>query len=963
MKKGTKTIIRRIGKSKKSLTQDLDRKKLGGAVALLVAVVLFAWGFFGLDKKNERGVPGTEAEDCPAPVTVTTTEGTTIYQAPCKTVSYENPWTMSDGYVKSISSGGQLPSTQPYCARFFVAIKEGTHHDVEIKEKTQIPTITDDLKTCQDAAVDLRDSLQKKSPAPAVTPLPDSLNGGIQQVFRENFYYERFYPESVKVGSYIFYHDGHAFHKTHWRKEGLEVWWQNEDDRKSIINWCMTPDANGYTGCSWKYDKNYYDYFFGADNPAKIRYNFDAGIQKVCRIHIVPEDNSVLAFEVREKPVWDQNNAAKRGQVIRKCIEPTVANLCQHQDKFPYNFDYQSGGKSTGVVHKCEDITLKFTPKGEWFQNLGIDLINPDEFVSPPTDILACANREDCLAKATERDVLVGSKGKGVLKTPNNFVDLVQKSITSETAGLTCSGGVCKTSKSGSYLVSATIPATSYYGQCTDTGAGNLLFKLPGVDIPAITTKTSLKAENRPPNVLVDFTKPNKWNSIEVGKEKEIFCDATDPDACSDKISQFDWESTDEKGEPSNSISLWSQKDQSWKSSFSDVISPQSRANPLRNISKVKVSAKGKYVVGCNAWDDDGSDRAHGRGLGTFIIRGGTCEAGDVCIPECPYDPDCCSEPEYVTAHPQCNNYGDCSRNGVCNPKCPYDPDCCIDSAYYNSHVQCEEDCLDNGVCNPNCPYDHDCCKDPQYFNTHPQCGGVIGTDNLGVIDARCEFKLVSPKTTLVNTCQNPASVQFGVIPHVGNANVFDSIDLLKEKGYYYKWNCPPDGGSGTGSFRGDFVCQYKPGSYDKPTVSIVYKDKDGKEQVAKDPKGNEINCSPSPSDFSGVEIQARPECSTLLRKAGAGDSWASKITIKKGEEVEVKADYEDACKEDWKEKFAVPSGATQTGTKPYTKFKFDVATGRNVFTDVNVDLKKGTETVGCAAAKIEVIDSVNLGN
>ena len=454
------------------------------------------------------------------------------------------------------------------CAKFRLGISG--HHDIVILEKTALPEMDADLTKCQEVAK----SLEK---AYADGTAKANAVSGVSQPFREGYYYERNYPEQIVIPdkNFTFFHD---------------------------IN----------TDNNWKYDKNYYDYFYNdyPNNQGGV-----ATIQNFCRVHLEEKTNKLLAYEIRYRPVSGAQN-------ISKCAMVPLTWTCNHKEVYTYGlrYDISQSGVSTPISatepHKCEEIKMTFTPSSEWFQTLtkasdnvtavnNIVPLSHDMFVSPPTNILSCADQASCLTAATKQttgDTATAENGgvfwgKGAQKVPSNFVATTQSSVNAgDDSGIKCVDGKCTAYISGSHSFNSTIPASSYFGQC---GNDLITVDLPEATIPSVKSTSGINIINRPPVVTVGFSK----TTLAKNEEIEVTCDAVDADTCSDKVTKIKWKCFDSTG---NATACYFGKNGIWKAGdLLEEIPESSATNPYRSTAKFKVDADGNYAVSCEAWDND----------------------------------------------------------------------------------------------------------------------------------------------------------------------------------------------------------------------------------------------------------------------------------------------------------------------------------------------------------------------
>jgi hypothetical protein len=243
---------------------------------------------------------------------------------------------------------------------------------------------------------------------------------------------------------------------------------------------------------------------------------------------------------------------------------------------------------------------------------------------------------------------------------PADFVSQTEKSLTSSNAHMTCTNGVCVTYSSGSYPLTATAPASSYFGQCRGFGA---TINTPEVAVPAVTSNTSVTVVNRPPVVTVSFAK----NPIAPNEEVNVTCDIVDPDECSDKIAKVKWTCTDSNGNSGNCM-LWREQTGIWNtgSTVQELITSE-RANPFRATAMFKASVAGSYAVTCEAWDDDPVNPLSGTGISGITVAQ-NCGADGICNASCPADPDC-NYGEIPASSTYCAVISDSSETTICDGK------------------------------------------------------------------------------------------------------------------------------------------------------------------------------------------------------------------------------------------------------------------------------------------------------
>ena len=378
---------------------------------------------------------------------------------------------------------------------------------------------------------------------------------------------------------------------------------------------------------------------------------------------------------------------------------------CDHEDKYNYEVRYENKVNGAYALvdpnkgYKCEEIRSVFSPNVEWFgmlthtctYNEGGEKIFTVDTISPPTNLLNCADQYSCLAGATEYQLTNETYGKGVQTIPANFVDTVQKTLnTGSDTNVKCSNGICIPYASGTYKFSVNVPESTYYGECRGTPVGETVngktFNTPEVKIktaevklPALTSALNLNVINRPPVVNVSFAK----DPISVDDQVKVTCDAVDPDSCTDKIVKIKWNCFNDQGKQTNCFFL--DDNDIWRAStFSQEISGSNASNPYRATTTFKANQTGGYAVSCEATDDDANNPLSGLGIaGVKVI--GNCGEDGYCNLNCsPADPDC--------SH--------CGPDGVCVQGCnPEDPDCGVVPSHMKFCAILSDQGSDNTVC------------------------------------------------------------------------------------------------------------------------------------------------------------------------------------------------------------------------------------------------------------------------
>ncbi len=474
-----------------------------------------------------------------------------------------------------------------FCAQFKIGFTE--HHKIYIKEEKTIE-LNEKLSTCQSVAKKLEETLKNGTAQIAAS-------GGIIQPFRENYYYEKYYPKQVTVPgvSSAILHDQNA--------EG-----------------------------NWKYDKNFYDYLYGMDpkNPAAIN--------EFCRIYIEEGSHDLVSYELRNRPKYSDGKIhSDDEQVITKCGDIKVVHECSQKNVFKYDLKYQTeqSGDSKPIVstetHKCENITLNLKTEGEWFQtgptktldenasklielsdafthnilagySVGVHM-GYDMFVSPPTDISSCGDQSNCLSSSTTKETLKGMSGKGVHKVPSDFNSLVQKTLSAETDSeyIKCNDGKCVARASGERHLASSIPATSYFGQCKNQ---IIDLNLPEVPIPSAKSDTIFNVVNRVPLVSISFPNSQSITNLKTDETIKVTCDIIDPDDCCDKITKVKWSCFNSQNKQENCHFL-SNTDIWQTGSLTEELGKEKIANPYRSVVSFKSSVKDSYAIACEAFDND----------------------------------------------------------------------------------------------------------------------------------------------------------------------------------------------------------------------------------------------------------------------------------------------------------------------------------------------------------------------
>lgn len=358
---------------------------------------------------------------------------------------------------------------------------------------------------------------------------------------------------------------------------------------------------------------------------------------------------------------------------------------CKHTNNYNYTFQYDVNQEdewkpvSDATVNKCEEVKLTFSPAAEWLATLANSESSKSYhfiFTSPPTNIIACADQASCLSQATEYSLTSDTFGRGAQKVPADFVAQTEKSLTSPNAYMKCTDGVCVSYTSGSFPLTATAPASSYFGQCRGYGT---TINTPEAAIPAVTSSTTVNIVNRPPVPTVTVAK----NPIAANEEVDLTCDIVDPDECSDKIAKVKWTCADSNGSSDNCF-LWKEGTGIWDHSAVQDLVTSEKSNPYRATAKFKAGQGGDYSVTCEAWDDDANNPLSGTGIaGVQVVS--SCGEDGVCNPNCnPPDPDC--------SH--------CGADGICVQGCnPPDSDCVVAASSKYCALLSADSGSENTVC------------------------------------------------------------------------------------------------------------------------------------------------------------------------------------------------------------------------------------------------------------------------
>lgn len=297
--------------------------------------------------------------------------------------------------------------------------------------------------------------------------------------------------------------------------------------------------------------------------------------------------------------------------------------FCNNNNNYTYNFDYEVKKNHSDAwkplekkdLFKCDTVKSKFSVIGDWGATLekkcaevwrNIVVYSACWSHSPPTDIIECSGKEDCLYKARGYTLTPEYSGKGVQQVPANFVSGVEKSLVSDNSGTVCSDGVCPINKEGKYNLTMKAPETMYYGQCKGYG---MTLEPDGTKIPEATGSLALDVVNRAPTTTISFSNKNS----KINEEVDVYCDAFDPDDCVDKISKVTLSCQDSKGDTSGCL-IYDPSVGTLGSSLVKEIGSTNQTNPFRLAAKFKVTKPGSYMVICNAMDNNGTSSTYPNG-------------------------------------------------------------------------------------------------------------------------------------------------------------------------------------------------------------------------------------------------------------------------------------------------------------------------------------------------------------
>lgn len=318
----------------------------------------------------------------------------------------------------------------------------------------------------------------------------------------------------------------------------------------------------------------------------------------------------------------------------------TCGFSCDQKDKYSYGVRYEQklAGQfnlmDSEKVYKCEEIRDVFSPSAEWFGTLthscayhgGSKLFTVDT-VSPPTDLLTCANQDACLTNGTEYSLTDKTFGKGVQSIPSNFVTQAQNSLTAGTdSTIHCANGLCTPYASGAKKLTVNIPESTYFGQCRGTADSETVegktistpevnIKTGDAKIPAISGAFDFNVINRPPVASVRFAK----DPIAPDEAVQVTCDIVDPDNCVDKIVKVKWTCFNDQGQQTNCFFL--DNNGIWKlGSTTENIPETTATNPYRSTTTFRGTQIGGYAVTCEASDNDVNTASTGYGVAGVAV-------------------------------------------------------------------------------------------------------------------------------------------------------------------------------------------------------------------------------------------------------------------------------------------------------------------------------------------------------
>jgi len=386
----------------------------------------------------------------------------------------------------------------------------------------------------------------------------------------------------------------------------------------------------------WNNQYSYYDYLAG-NSFTDYKYGRAYSGDSICRIHVDKTSKGVIGYEVRTKPTgnageFDWQTAT---QTITRCAGGPARTACSHRDVYAYNFTYEAnrGGGWTSLCqekpYKCEEMRLAFSPNAEWFaeltRNPAGSAVIPlyDDLISPPTPLVACSDQTSCLSGTAETQLTAGTWGKGVQKIPANFAENTRNSLGSVSPGIKCQNGICVAYASGEQILSSTVPESTYYGQCR--GYGTTL-NTPAATVPSVTNNAKIDVRNRVPAVAVSFSKNPA--DVKPGEEVTLYCDAVDPDDCTDKIARVRWQCLNNAGQAENCFIGSGGSFQ--EGNFTQEIPVSEQKNPHRAAAVLRVSQPGAYAVSCEAWDNDANAPLSGYGIAGLSACADSISCGSV---------------------------------------------------------------------------------------------------------------------------------------------------------------------------------------------------------------------------------------------------------------------------------------------------------------------------------------------
>ncbi len=310
---------------------------------------------------------------------------------------------------------------------------------------------------------------------------------------------------------------------------------------------------------------------------------------------------------------------------------------CFQKNIYNYFFNYLQerdgiwGDLDSNAVNKCDRIKFNFSPgaenftalKGDCSNGTGNSVAEKQNLIAPfylntflpffLTQKADCSSQIDCLKRAEEHSLGQEKWSKGVQKIPADLLTSTEESLGSSSPYVNCSLGVCSILGSGNFSFFAKAPASSFFGQCRGYGA---TIDLPEAVAPQVESQIDLTVKNRPPAVSVSFAK----NSIQPNEGTEVFCDVVDPDSCSDKIKEIEWNCVDSEGNSDNCFLQIDNNSVLLKGSVAREILSSEQTNPYRAKAVFKANSAGSFMVTCKAKDDDPNNPLSGLGIGGIKV-------------------------------------------------------------------------------------------------------------------------------------------------------------------------------------------------------------------------------------------------------------------------------------------------------------------------------------------------------